>query len=1355
MKKQHTDEIAPYTQHNTTQHNHHIIIKKITMKKTIYFSVFKLLNAASTLLTIFLQNGKCWLYSLVLICCAVIGSGQLVFGQTNLNNTAMNVIATPTYNKGWITFKPNTNLSPTQLFTQQAAAFNLSANDQMQIKRTTTDDLGFTHYRYQQYYKGVVVEPSQYIVHARNGYAEKANGVLITGLNLQVSPSVLEPTALQFALAHVNATTYSWQDSTATAYLRQIKNDPTATYYPTGQLMITCIQNANPNLLTSYVLAYKFDINSSVPSDAKSVYVNAHTGIIVKEVSLILSCTPQTVNTFYNGVQTINVEEGTGYYINNCLSDNCGTAGGIIRTKLNLQDISITDNSISEDNKKAVNSLHWALERTYDYYHCTHNRRSFDDNNMPINARYSTSAYNQENAYWSNPVLKFGKGIGNCFQLNMPIVSLDVVGHEFTHGVTEFTAGLSYEGEQGALNESFGDIFGTMVEFYVEGNNADYLINEDSWKSAASGNDGYGRSMANPKIKTTELSGELCSADIPSVDTYYPTIGSLDMHYSSGVQNRWFYLLAEGAVGLDDMTNDNGDLIRVCGIGREKAAAIAYLNLTTYLTSTSGYTEARLGSLQAAEDLFGQNSNEYVQTQNAWNAVGVYQGGNMPTIATANYDVINNTTWDNTSLETNRIVVKTNATLIINNSTIIFSGPAAGITVEKGGKLIIDNATLRDNSCAATPWQGITVNGNGFVPHPANYLTTNSPDHGIVVVKNGSVIENAQYGIYTSELNTSALGFTEYTGGGIIDVQSSTLRNNLVGIHIGHFYGYDPNEAGSPPANAQQSKVLNNTFINTAPYLGNPTLPYTHLYLNRSEAVRVDGNTFQTQANTGFTTQTRGTGIVATNTSTTIGSNTLALSNTFINLYKGVDVYNTLTAVSVTNVVRNQFLETDKAITLNSVPYATIENNIIDVKTGTATNDTYGILTTASFGFDILSNFFNSNAPDGNLYTKGIVVQQSYYTNTQQNQAIARNNQFAGKFAASTQIEGDCRNLQTQCNMYYSGSKYDWYIAPNYPYLNGTPAATLLDPQGICLGGNSNLSFATYWHSTATGTYHIKNNAVAPITINYDIDSNPTATSGNVIKNSCSDNLGQPIKNNSCGYFVTVPDVCCTNGAICESGIAVAGRIRYLIKQNDKQGIVSFLTCIDQVWAYRLLVATLIDQRQLTEALSTLLRIPDDSPDNIEFKAICNAVIANLLSTNSSGGRSNQAQLQSLRTMAQTRQSANTLLTESYLAALQGNSYVRTSAPIEADKTEINESTVAQLRVVPNPANNIARIIYYQTIEFPVQVQIFDLKGQLCKQYTIADNQQEISISTNELKTGVYYCRISGINAVGKLIVVH
>ena len=303
----------------------------------------------------------------------------------------------------------------------------------------------------------------------------------------------------------------------------------------------------------------------------------------------------------------------------------------------------------------------------------------------------------------------------------------------------------------------------------------------------------------------------------------------------------------------------------------------------------------------------------------------------------------------------------------------------------------------------------------------------------------------------------------------------------------------------------------------------------------------------------------------------------------------------------------------------------------------------------------------------------------------------------------------------------------------------------------IGLNGN-----ATVWHTPATGTYHIKNNAVAPITINYDIDSNPTATNGNVIKNSCSQTLGQTIDNTTCAYPdpANPPggDVCCTNGIACQSGIDVARRIRYLIKQNDQQGVVSFLTCIDQVWAYRLLVATLIDQRQLTEALSTLLRIPDSSPDNIAFKATCNAVINNLLNGSSSGGRANQSYLQSLRTMAQTRQGSNTLLTESYLAALEGNRYVRTSAPIEDDKTENNQTTLNQLTVVPNPAQNYVQIICGQEVP-NAKLLVYDLNGRLLKTANSTDNITFI-IDTSALPTGIYYCTVASTTYTAKLIVV-
>ena len=143
----------------------------------------------------------------------------------------------------------------------------------------------------------------------------------------------------------------------------------------------------------------------------------------------------------------------------------------------------------------------------------------------------------------------------------------------------------------------------------------------------------------------------------------------------------------------------------------------------------------------------------------------------------------------------------------------------------------------------------------------------------------------------------------------------------------------------------------------------------------------------------------------------------------------------------------------------------------------------------------------------------------------------------------------------------------------------------------------------------------------------------------------------------------------------------------------------------------------------------------------------------NPIFANNNGGRSNQAQLQSLRTMVQMRQSANALLTESYLAALQGNSYVRTSAPIESDKTESNQTTLNQLTVVPNPASNQITVYYNGVVTLPTTLNIFASNGTLVKSINVAD-ANSISLNIADLKTGLYYCQLKGTNTTGKIIVI-
>ncbi len=273
---------------------------------------------------------------------------------------------------------------------------------------------------------------------------------------------------------------------------------------------------------------------------------------------------------------------------------------------------------------------HWGMQKTYDFYKNVFDRKSYDDKNAaiiqfvfpPYDTRFFNSMPNNAfaNAYYKQ--ITYGAwpdfmayGCGDGISMN-PVVALDVMAHEFTHLVTAYNGngGLVYQGESGALNESFSDIMGFAVENYVLGDN-DYLIGEDVII-------GYSniRSMKDPNLGRDGTS--------PSPDTYggahwiNPNDTANDdggVHTNSGVQNKWFYLLCEGGRGM----NDNGINYDVTGIGIEKGRQIAYRNLINQLSPTANFAAARQGSLDAATELYGKGSLEYQSVMNAWHAVGV------------------------------------------------------------------------------------------------------------------------------------------------------------------------------------------------------------------------------------------------------------------------------------------------------------------------------------------------------------------------------------------------------------------------------------------------------------------------------------------------------------------------------------------------------------------------------------------------------------------------------------------------------------------------------------------------------------------------------------------------------------
>ena len=261
---------------------------------------------------------------------------------------------------------------------------------------------------------------------------------------------------------------------------------------------------------------------------------------------------------------------------------------------------------------------HWGQLVTWDFYKNVLGRNGIANDGR---GAYSRVHYgrNYVNAFWSDACfcMSYGDGDGVTYY---PLVALDVAGHEMSHGVTAATAKLVYSGESGGLNEANSDIFGAMVEYYANnsGNTPNYLIGERIY-------------IANKGVTTPTKALRYMfkpSIDGASPDCYASNLGTLDVHYSSGVANHFFYLLAEGAVSPPGFNLTAAQLVcngntALSAIGRDAAAKIWYRALSVYMTSNTNYTGARTATLNAASDLFGAASPTHAAVAAAWSAVSV------------------------------------------------------------------------------------------------------------------------------------------------------------------------------------------------------------------------------------------------------------------------------------------------------------------------------------------------------------------------------------------------------------------------------------------------------------------------------------------------------------------------------------------------------------------------------------------------------------------------------------------------------------------------------------------------------------------------------------------------------------
>lgn len=258
------------------------------------------------------------------------------------------------------------------------------------------------------------------------------------------------------------------------------------------------------------------------------------------------------------------------------------------------------DNVFNATYDRAAVSAHVNAAKTYDFYKNTYGRNSYDNAGARLNStvHYST---NYNNAFWDGTKMVYGDGDGTTFVALSG--ALDVVAHELTHAVTEYTAGLVYQNESGAINEAVSDIMGTVAEYSV-GSNFDWLVGEDIYTPGVSGD--ALRSMSNPAAYG--------DPDHYS-KRYTGTQDNGGVHINSGIINKAAYLLGNGGTFYN---------VSVTGIGVPKLGAIYYRALNVYLTPNSNFSSLRAAVVQSAKDLYGSTSAEATAAAKSFDAVGVY-----------------------------------------------------------------------------------------------------------------------------------------------------------------------------------------------------------------------------------------------------------------------------------------------------------------------------------------------------------------------------------------------------------------------------------------------------------------------------------------------------------------------------------------------------------------------------------------------------------------------------------------------------------------------------------------------------------------------------------------------------------
>lgn len=488
-------------------------------------------------------------------------------------------------------------LKSDDFFEKNQKSLGLSKHDSFELKKSITTPDGLIRKKYYHYYKGYKIINGVYSLHEKDGRIIKSSGLIHP--NVYLKKLTFNPF-------------YEFENSVKSQLTSSLEKEQRKILVQ--NLIFSkfekCIIDQNfPEYSGKYQTAYKAIANvENEPHGLNEViYINAQTGKLIYHFTKTHSHSVEgTANTFYYGTQKIAIDsiQSNEYH----LADY--TRGDGIITNNEDGDVFVNDSKFWDNREDKYTQIatdaHYA---SIAYYDMMKDKFSFsgidgDDGALISNVNIRGKFY--VNAFWNGTSANFGNG--DCDRYH-PLTTLAISGHEYAHGFTEFTSGLIYRNESGALNESISDIFGKALEYYNDPSRFTWELgdiirqNEDV---------NFIRSMEDPTKRNDPLF-------YAGKHWWTSTGDNGGVHTNSGVMNYWFYLLVEGGEGI----NEDGYNFKVDPMGMDKALSIVFTMNAAYLNSTSNYFHALESSIQACEDLFGTASYESDNVIEAWQAVGL------------------------------------------------------------------------------------------------------------------------------------------------------------------------------------------------------------------------------------------------------------------------------------------------------------------------------------------------------------------------------------------------------------------------------------------------------------------------------------------------------------------------------------------------------------------------------------------------------------------------------------------------------------------------------------------------------------------------------------------------------------